>query len=199
MPTEFFILPYLWQHIKTYWLAYLFALGSAAIAYKVGAGTRANELQASQTTISQLQAQRANTAEQQAMALADAVAKYQQAELKAQLLARQLQQREQQLLQTSTKLKKAIKDAIKNDVGFTGIGPHGLCLYTSALGYSDCDERLSVAAPGVAGHSTETASAGGGLSAGGIINHAADYGEWCQTLEARLQGLNAWYKREGHP
>ncbi|MEW7001889.1 hypothetical protein M5585_25655 [Serratia ureilytica] len=147
MPTEFFILPYLWQHIKTYWLAYLFALGSAAIAYKVGAGTRANELQASQTTISQLQAQRANNAEQQAMALADAVAKYQQAELKSQLLARQLQQREQQLLQTSTKLKKAIKDAVKNDVGFTGIGPRGLCLYTSALGYSDCDERLSNAAP----------------------------------------------------
>ncbi|MEX0633420.1 hypothetical protein M8494_20660 [Serratia ureilytica] len=70
---EFFILPYLWQHIKT--LACLpVRFGQRRDRYKVGAGTRANELQASQTTISQLQAQRANNAEQQAMALADAVA-----------------------------------------------------------------------------------------------------------------------------
>ena len=192
------------SHLQTHFLSYLLALGVGVGAYYLGQSAGRAQLQGDLTkankTIGQLAADKSELneplrqqAEQHALAMAKALRELQAAQQLGDKLSRELQQSQSHLQATKDKLKKAIDDAVKNDVGFTGIGPRGLCLYNAALGYADCGQQLPNTAGGIAGHSAEAAGSAGGLSAGGLIRHSADYGAWCQSLEAQLQQLNQWY------
>ncbi|MBH2871839.1 hypothetical protein I5L47_04675 [Serratia marcescens] len=192
------------SHLKSYLLAYLLPVCIGAGAYYLGQSAGRAQLQGDLTkahnTIGQLAADKSELnetlrqqAEQHTQAMAKALRELQAAQQLGDKLSRELQQSQSPLQATKDKLKKAIDDAVKNDVGFTGIGPRGLCLYNAALGYADCGQHLPNTAGGLVGHSTEAAGSAGGLSAGGLIRHSADYGAWCQSLEAQLQQLNQWY------
>ena len=146
------------------------------------------------TKVTELNELRRREAEEKAAALADAWRKQADIERERDQLARELQQQKNELEKKKNELKKAISDAVKGDVGFTGIGPRGLCLYNRALGYP-CDNRLQKTTGGVAGRVGETSGSGGGLSPAGLLKQSADYGAWCQRLEKQLTELNAWYDR----
>lgn len=192
------------SHLKSYLLAYLLPVCIGAGAYYLGQSAGRAELQGDLTkankTIGQLAADKSELnetlrqqAEQHAQAMAKALRELQTAQQLGDKLSRELQQSQSHLQAMKDKLKKAIDDAVKNDVGFTGIGPRGLCLYNAALGYADCGQHVPNTAGGLTGHSAKAPSSAGGLSAGGLIRHSADYGAWCQSLEAQLQQLNQWY------
>lgn len=192
------------SHLKSHLLTYLLALGVGFGAYQLGKISGRSQLQGqldkAGERVSQLETDKAelnNTlrsqAEQHALAMADALRELQAAQRLGDKLSQELQQTQSHLQVTKDKLKKAIDDAVKRDVGFTGIGPNGLCLYNAALGYADCGQQLPKATGGLAGHPTEAAGSAGGLSPGGLLQHSADYGAWCQTLETQLQKLNQWY------
>lgn len=88
---------------------------------------------------------------------------------------------------------------LSDGAGFTGIGPRALCLYNANLGYPagpECDQYLSDTHGGNAGYSSETASAGAGLSPAGILRHSNEYGEWCQVIYNKLNTLRQFYGKE---
>lgn len=94
----------------------------------------------------------------------------------------------QQLEVTQRQLKQRIPNAVRTDgPRFTGLGPDSLRLYRQLLGYSASGEADLPAAD--AGHVGEAAAAAGteaGLSPADLLDHAADYGQWCQQLDAQL-------------
>ncbi|BEN49533.1 hypothetical protein SMKC057_16450 [Serratia marcescens] len=192
------------SHLQTHFLSYLLAFGVGVGAYYLGQSAGRAQLQGDLTkarnTIGQLAADKSalnetlrQQAELRALAMAKVLRELQAVQQLGDKLSRELKQSQSNLQATKDKLKKAIDDAVKNDVGFTGIGPRGLCLYNAALGYADCGQHMPNTAGGLTDHSTEAAGSAGGLSAGGLIRHSADYGAWCQSLEAQLQQLNQWY------
>lgn len=97
-------------------------------------------------------------------------------------------------------LQERKENALKNDgIGYTGIGPAGLQLWREALGYPGANSvpaghGMSEASGGTAAGAGDAARPGRGLSAGGIISHSAEYGQWCLTLRDRLQALNDYYR-----
>ena len=119
---------------------------------------------------------------------------------KADELAAQLLAKNKELTLTRRKLEEKINElTLKDGASFTGIGPRALCLYSANLGYSsgpECSQYLSAANGGNAGYSTETGSAGAGLSPAGILRHSGEYGEWCQVLYNKLNTLRQLYGKE---
>lgn len=195
------------EFLKKHWLACILIAAAAVAGMNIGRiaeeHRKDENLQAAQkengrlnTKVTELNELRRREAEEKAAALADAWRKQADIERERDQLARELQQQKNELEKKKNELKKAISDAVKGDVGFTGIGPRGLCLYNRALGYP-CDNRLQKTTGGVAGRVGETSGSGGGLSPAGLLKQSADYGAWCQRLESQLIKLGAWYDREG--
>ncbi|HHT4807471.1 TPA: hypothetical protein ACTYNN_005254 [Klebsiella pneumoniae] len=193
------------EFLKKHWLACILIAAAAVAGMNIGRiaeeHRKDENLQAAQkentrlnTKVPELNELRRREAEEKAAALADAWRKQADIERERDQLARELQQQKNELEKKKNELKKAISDAVKGDVGFTGIGPRGLCLYNRALGYP-CDNRLQKTTGGVAGRVGETSGSGGGLSPAGLLKQSADYGAWCQRLEKQLTELNAWYDR----
>lgn len=101
-----------------------------------------------------------------------------------------------QLIQTRARLASAgrqlarrIPDAIAHDgPRFTGLGPDSLRLYQTFLGYDDADLAAALPATdaGAAAAAAQATTASAGLSPDDVLSHAADYGAWCQQLEAQL-------------
>ncbi|SVR37893.1 Predicted HD superfamily hydrolase [Klebsiella pneumoniae] len=195
------------EFLKKHWLACILIAAAAVAGMNIGRiaeeHRKDENLQAAQkenarlnTKVTDLNELRRREAEEKAAALAEAWRKQADIERERDQLARELQQQKNELEKKKNELKKAISDAVKGDVGFTGIGPRGLCLYNSALGYP-CDNRLQATTDGTAGRIGKTSGSGGGLSPEGLLNHSSDYGAWCQKLESQLIKLGAWYDREG--
>ncbi|WP_432719864.1 hypothetical protein R0381_003633 [Jeongeupia wiesaeckerbachi] len=100
-----------------------------------------------------------------------------------------------QLLNTQAALAKTkellyaqIDRAVQQDgPRFTGLGPDSLRVYRAHLGYAAASADTGAAADaGDADQASQAASADQGLPPADLLAHAADYGEWCQRLEARV-------------
>jgi hypothetical protein len=134
------------------------------------------------------------TAREQNAALAAALALQKQYQEKADQLSNQLATVKKQLAESKAKYQRDIIDATQNDgVGYTGIGPDGLCLYQQALGYP-CDQRLPETVSGTATHPTDATTPRAGLLPEDLLAHSSDYGEWCQSLKAQLESLKHIYE-----
>lgn len=120
---------------------------------------------------------------------------------KADELTRTLADKEQQHKRNIADLKKRLNDAIARDGStYTGLGPHSLQLWREALGYPGAEginagNGVPETTGGHAADSTDAYGSGGGLSPAGIVNHSAEYGQWCLVLRDRLQALNDYYNR----
>lgn len=91
------------------------------------------------------------------------------------------------LASTLTELKQRIDHATSADgERFTGLGPDSLRVYRAALGYPESDPDLSTADGGNAGQAGQAASPAPGLPPADLLEHAADYGQWCQQVDAQL-------------
>ncbi|MGM3162404.1 hypothetical protein ACS25C_16735 [Dickeya undicola] len=199
------------QFLRTNWLPLVFIVAAAGIAYNVGetsghnAGVASQRDENQQLTLKneQLAAQvlaaeqeKRQAAERQVAALQQAQADATAQRVRADELAVELLDVKTQLTTTTQRLKKGIDRAVKNDSNaFTGIGPDGLRLYRTGLGYADDAVGMSDAPGRAAVHPANAASAVGGLSPAGLLNHAADYGAWCLTLRGQLEKLNAYYNK----
>ncbi|WP_050570933.1 hypothetical protein [Dickeya zeae] len=199
------------QFLRVAWLPLVFIVAAAGVGYNtghqvgynVGVATLRDENQQLTLKNEQLAAQvlaaeqeKRQAAEQQVAALQQAQADATAQRVRADELAVELINVKTQLTTTTQRLKKGIDRAVKNDSGaFTGIGPDSLRLYRASLGYADDAVGMSDTPSGVAVHPANAASAGGGLSPAGLLNHAADYGVWCQTLRGQLEKLNAYYNK----
>ena len=183
-----------------------------------GAYTRQKDVdaavQAADKVQSQFDAFKTLTAEKDAARAADDAEKARQNALQAAkqvvLLEKYRQQaeqadaallaREKELTAVKQKLEKSIEKVTRSDGAvWTGIGPQSLCVYRQNLGYPagpECEQRLSATNPTDAGHSTQTGSAGAGLSPSGLLNHAGEYGEWCGKLESKLRAIGQMYGKD---
>ncbi|KZE34166.1 hypothetical protein [Crenobacter luteus] len=127
-------------------------------------------------------------AEQRLTEQAAAEAAYRRLNEQAHQVGWALLQTRRQLEVTQRQLKQRIPDATRTDgPRFTGLGPDSLRLYRQFLGYPASGEADLPAAD--AGHAGEAAAAAGteaGLSPADLLEHAADYGQWCQQLDAQL-------------
>lgn len=170
---------------------------AAAIALVWGTGFYSGQKVASTAAASKLQAvqlsheqERSRAADAKAGELATALAGQQKLAEQANKLGWELLQTRSQLATTQTQLKQRIADATQSDGDrFTGLGPGGLRLYSSALGYPERNPGLPAANAGDAANPGQTGAAGAGLQPADLIAHAADYGAWCQQLEAQLGTL----------
>lgn len=113
---------------------------------------------------------------------------YQHLNEQAHQVGWELLKTKQQLEVTQRQLKQRIPDASRTDgPRFTGIGPDSLRLYRQFLGYSASGEAdLPAADTGHAGEASASAGTEAGLSPADLLDHAADYGQWCQQLDAQL-------------
>ncbi|MCD4501106.1 hypothetical protein [Chromobacterium vaccinii] len=111
----------------------------------------------------------------------------------------QLLQTQGQLARSQAQLRERIADATRNDgQAWTGLGPDSLRLYRAALGYSERDPGLPAADAGNAGDASQTGTAERGLPPADLLNHAADYGRWCQELETRLGAFIRLHQEADH-
>ncbi|MGU9776175.1 hypothetical protein ACV3J7_07205 [Salmonella enterica] len=128
-------------------------------------------------------------AEQQNTALAAALEQQTAQQQENDRIAAELRQAKRTIQDQATELKRRINDVVKNDSGFTGIGPGGLREYRAALGYP---ADLPTYSAGTAGATSETANTSAGLSPADLISHATDYGAYCRSLEAQLLQVRDW-------
>ncbi|AXE34025.1 hypothetical protein [Chromobacterium phragmitis] len=129
-------------------------------------------------------------AEKQSQALAAANAEQARLNDLAHQVGWQLLQTQGQLARSQAQLRERIADATRNDgQAWTGLGPDSLRLYRAAFGYSERDPGLPAADAGNAGDASQTGTAERGLPPADLLNHAADYGRWCQELETRLDSF----------
>ncbi|MFB9159928.1 hypothetical protein [Chromobacterium violaceum] len=111
----------------------------------------------------------------------------------------QLLQTQGQLARSQVQLKERIADATLNDgQAWTGLGPDSLRLYRAALGYPERDPGLPAADAGDAGEASQASAAKRGIPPADLLNHAADYGRWCQELETRLDSYIRLYQEASH-
>lgn len=140
---------------------------------------------------------RARQNQQQLLAQRDLAEQYRQ---KADQLASELLTKGNELALTQRKLKEKINELTRKDgAGWTGIGPRALCLYQQNLGYParpDCSQYLSTTNSRDAGYSGDAGGTDSGLSAGGILSHSNEYGEWCQLLRNKLNTIRQLYGKE---
>ncbi|MBN3174843.1 hypothetical protein H4F69_14945 [Pectobacterium brasiliense] len=193
--------------VKTYWPHILILGAVAASGYNIGhiAGKNAKqaELQEAITELSadnklktgQITAYEQDkrlAAEQHVAALQKAIADADAQRKRADQLAAELLQTKAELGKTKTQLKRKIPDVVKTDgANFTGIGPDSLRLYRAGLGYLADD--LPQTSGGAAVYPADAARSRGGLSPAGLLDHSADYGEWCLILRENMTKLNQFY------
>lgn len=92
-----------------------------------------------------------------------------------------------QLANTQSQLKKRIADATRTDgMRFTGLGADSLHVYRAALGYPERDLGVPAADTKHAGETAAAAGTDRGLPPEDLLEHATDYGQWCQQLDAQL-------------
>lgn len=134
--------------------------------------------------------------EQQLSANAVAQDAYHQLNEQAQQLAWELLQSRQQLDTAQHQLAQRIPDVTRSDgPRFTGLGPDSLRLYRQLLGYPASGEAdLPAADAGAAAEATAAAGPTAGLSPDDLLNHATDYGKWCQQLDTQLGKLIRLYQ-----
>ncbi|MBN3254306.1 hypothetical protein H5A33_06655 [Pectobacterium brasiliense] len=192
---------------RAYWPHILILTAVAAFGYNIGhikgTNTRQTELQDAVTYLqadNELKAgqifvfeqDKRIAAELHVAALQKAIADADAQRQRADQLAAELLQTKAELNQTKTQLKRKIPDVVKADgTAFTGIGPDSLRLYRASLGYPTDD--LPEAASGAAVYPADAARARGGLSPAGLLDHSADYGEWCLILRENMTKLNQFY------
>lgn len=141
-----------------------------------------------------VQTEKTADAQRHASEMAQALALKDQYQTEADRLSKQLLTKQHELDQARETFKRTIKDVIEKDgAAYTGIGPDSLCAYRTSLGYPGCDKRVQDTHGANAGHTTDANSTTGGLSPAGILNHASDYGAWCQSLELKLMTLKAYF------
>lgn len=115
----------------------------------------------------------------------------------ADALQAALHTKKQQLAKALKENQQRIRDATTHDgVAYTGIGPSGVCLYRSALGYAYCDQRVQNTAGRAAGDPRDAAVSGGGLPPDKLLSHATEYGAYCQALREQLIGLKQFYQTQ---
>ncbi|MEN2427243.1 hypothetical protein AA0N74_14425 [Chromobacterium vaccinii] len=156
-----------------------------------------------QVMLATLQAQHAaelkQRAEDNAHTLAAASAEQKRLADLAHQVGWQLLQTRGELARSQAQLKERIADATRNDgAAFTGLGPDSLRLYRAALGYADSGSGLSSADAGNAAKTDSSGTAREGLPPADLLNHAADYGRWCQELETQLDSYIQLHQEAGH-
>lgn len=106
----------------------------------------------------------------------------------AHQVAWELLQTRQQLEATQRQLKQRISNAINSDgASFTGLGPDSLRLYRQLLGYPAGGETdVPATDTGDADQAHQTTGTEEGLPPADLLEHAADYGEWCQKLDTQV-------------
>ncbi|QHP82378.1 hypothetical protein EO763_22205 [Pectobacterium odoriferum] len=192
---------------KTYWPHILLLAAVAAFGYNIGHIKGKNATQTElQETVTYLQADnklkasqilvyeqdKRIAAEQHVAALQKAIADADAQRQRADQLAAELLHVKAELSKTKTQLKRKIPDVVKKDgATFTGIGPDSLRLYRASLGYPADD--LPDAASGAAVYPADAARPRRGLSPAGLLDHSADYGEWCLILRENMTRLNQFY------
>lgn len=192
---------------NTYWPHILILVAVAAFGYNIGhikgKNARQTELQDAITYLSAenklktgqitvYENDKRIAAEQHVAALQKAIADADAQRQRADQLAAELLQTKAELNQTKTQLKRKIPDVVKTDgATFTGIGPDSLRLYSASLGYPADD--LPQTSGGAAVYPADASRARGGLSPAGLLDHSADYGEWCLTLRGQLEQLNKFH------
>ena len=140
------------------------------------------------------QEEKTRAANDASAALVAALARQKAAQQLGDKLSAELQAKIDALHNDNQRLKRQINEATQQDgATYTGLGPNSLCVYQSALGYPDCDQRMQPAASGAVPTAHETQPTGSGLPPEDILAHSADYGKWCQQLETQLIQINKYY------
>lgn len=144
------------------------------------------------------QSEKLQASEQHTQQLLHAKALTDAAQQRADALSGQFAAYQQQSRSDIETLKRKLKHALDSDGdAFTGIGPNGLQLYLSALGYptdaNTRDNRVSQASRVDATNPTDAPRTGKGLPPEGLIDHASEYGGWCLQLRTQLININKFY------
>ncbi|EKN3971074.1 hypothetical protein ACULTK_004462 [Yersinia enterocolitica] len=184
--------------LKAYWqplLAMLVAVAAgfalAALIYGKQLSNERLAFSEAKTTWSEEKTRAANDA---SAALTAALERQKTAQQLGDKLSAELQAKINALYSDNQRLNRQINDATQQDgATYTGLGPHSLCVYQSALGYADCDQRVQPTASGSVPTARETQPPHSGLPPEDILAHAADYGKWCQQLETQLIQINKYY------
>ncbi|MBX9268767.1 hypothetical protein [Chromobacterium violaceum] len=156
-----------------------------------------------QVSLAALQAQHASElkqrAEDNAHTLAAASAEQKRLADLAHQVGWQLLQTRGALARSQAQLKERIADATQRDgAAFTGLGPDSLRLYRAALGYAESNSDLPSADARNAAKTDASEAASAGLSPADLLNHATDYGRWCQELETRLDSYIQLHQGAAH-
>lgn len=186
------------QLLKAYWQPLLAMLVAAAAGFALAALIYGKQLSDerlafsnAKTTWSEEKTQAANDT---SAALTAALARQKAAQQLGDKLSAELQAKIDALYSDNQRLKRQINNATQKDgATYTGLGPNSLCVYQSALGYADCDQRVQPTASGSVPTARETQPTHSGLPPEDILAHAADYGKWCQQLETQLIQINKYY------
>ncbi|HFP7881327.1 TPA: hypothetical protein ACJIWH_002408 [Yersinia enterocolitica] len=191
-------MPLLRTLLKTYWKPLLALLIVAAAGFTLAALIYGKQLSNERLAFSQAKTtwaeEKAQAANDASAALTAVLARQKAAQQLADKLSAELQAEIDKLYSDNQRLKRQINDATQQDgATYTGLGPHSLCVYQSALGYPDCDQRVQPTASGSVPTASETQPTHSGLPPEDILAHAADYGKWCQQLETQLIQINKYY------
>ncbi|CNI33664.1 Uncharacterised protein [Yersinia frederiksenii] len=184
--------------LKTYWKPLLALLVAAIAGFALAALIYDKQLSDEQLLFSKAkttwQEEKTQAANDASAALTAALARQKAAQQLGDKLSAELQAKIDALHNDNQRLKRQINEATQQDgATYTGLGPNSLCVYQSALGYPDCDQRMQSAASGAVPTARETQPTGSGLPPEDILAHSADYGKWCQQLETQLIQLNKYY------
>lgn len=184
--------------LKAYWKTLLVLLMAAVAGFALAALIYGKQLTDERLDFSQAKTvwleEKAKAANDASAALETALARQRAAQQLGDKLSAELQAKIDALYSDNQRLKRQINDATQKDgATYTGLGPNSLCVYQSALGYADCDQRVQPTASGSVPTARETQPTHSGLPPEDILAHAADYGKWCQQLETQLIQINKYY------
>ncbi|HEC1649386.1 hypothetical protein [Yersinia massiliensis] len=191
-------MPLLRTLLKAYWKPLLVLLVAAVAGFALAALIYGKQLADERLGFSQAKngwlEEKTKAANDASTALETALARQKDAQQLGDKLLAELQAKINALYSDNQKLKRQINDATQQDgATYTGLGPHSLCIYQSALGYPDCDQRVQSAVSSAVPVAGETQPPHSGLSPADILAHSADYGKWCQQLETQLRQINQYY------
>ena len=184
--------------LKTYWKPLLALLVAAVAGFTLAALIYGKQLSDDRLLFSEAkttwQEEKTQAANDASAALTAALARQKAAQQLGDKLSAELQAKIDALHNDNQRLKRQINEATQQDgATYTGLGPNSLCVYQSALGYPDCDQRMQPAASGAVPTAHKTQPTDSGLPPEDILAHAADYGKWCQQLETQLIQINKYY------
>ncbi|WP_338630001.1 hypothetical protein QJR53_03805 [Yersinia enterocolitica] len=184
--------------LKVYWQPLLAMLVAVAAGFALAALIYGKQLSNERLAFSEAKTawseEKTRAANDASAALTAALERQKTAQQLGDKLSAELQAKIDTLYSDNQRLKRQINDATQKDgATYTGLGPNSLCVYQSALGYADCDQRVQPTASGSVPTARETQPANSGLPPEDILAHAADYGKWCQQLETQLIQINKYY------